>query len=292
MQPKKFRILSAITAGSLALAVAAITASSGTSHTATHAALAASASIDPSQLPDLGTCAPMKVGSQGPCVEALQYSLEAYGLKVDQDGQYGALTKRAVEAFQSEIGMTIDGIAGPKTIAALDRAANSPQSTPTRSFADCPVLDPNAYGTCVSRLQQELNAAGPYHLTYDSLFGQDTLTAVLDFQGRNHLPADGIVGPQVADLLDIQAGPEQVCLAKGGSMLPDGTCGSDGVVGAGKSVWECIQDMAGKDIVEALKKLDKSAEKAGEVIPESAFKEFMKKVGAPAEAFNCVYNGG
>ena len=50
--------------------------------------------------------------------------------------------------------------------------------------------------------------------------------------------------------------------------------------------------MAGKDIVEALKKMDKSAEKAGEVIPESAFKEFMKKVGAPAEAFNCVYNGG
>ena len=42
MQPKKFRILSAITAGSLALAVAAIMASSGTGHMATHAALARS----------------------------------------------------------------------------------------------------------------------------------------------------------------------------------------------------------------------------------------------------------
>ena len=283
MQSRKFRILSAVMAGSLALGVAAITISSGL----------ASASTDPSQLPDLGTCAPMNVGSQGPCVEALQYSLEAYGIKVGQDGQYGALTQRAVEAFQSEVGMTIDGIAGLQTIAALDRAANSPHSTPTRSFAGCPVLDPNASGTCVSRLQQELNAVGPYHLTYDGLFGQDTLTAVLDFQGRNHCPADGIVGPQnVADLLDIQAGPEQVCLAKGGSMLPDGTCGSDGAVGAGKSVWDCIQDMAGKDLKEALENMDQSAEKAGEVIPESAFKEFMKKVGAPAEAFNCVYNGG
>ena len=35
MQPRKLRILSAITAGSLALAVVAITASSGTSQTAT-----------------------------------------------------------------------------------------------------------------------------------------------------------------------------------------------------------------------------------------------------------------
>jgi hypothetical protein len=41
MQPRKFRILYAITAGSLALAVVAITASSGTSQTATHAAFAA-----------------------------------------------------------------------------------------------------------------------------------------------------------------------------------------------------------------------------------------------------------
>jgi hypothetical protein len=59
MQPRKFRILSVITAGSLALAVAAATASSGTSQPATHAALAArtesfpavnSAVIPPGQL--------------------------------------------------------------------------------------------------------------------------------------------------------------------------------------------------------------------------------------------------
>ena len=41
MQPRKFCTLSAITAGSLTLAAVAITASSGTSQTATHAALAA-----------------------------------------------------------------------------------------------------------------------------------------------------------------------------------------------------------------------------------------------------------
>jgi hypothetical protein len=41
MQPRKFRILSAITAGSLTLAAVAITASSGTSQTATHAAFTA-----------------------------------------------------------------------------------------------------------------------------------------------------------------------------------------------------------------------------------------------------------
>ena len=59
MQLRRFRMLSAITAGSLALAVVAVAASSGTSQTITHAALAAgsgsfspvsSAGIPPGQL--------------------------------------------------------------------------------------------------------------------------------------------------------------------------------------------------------------------------------------------------
>jgi hypothetical protein len=52
----KFRLLSAITVGRLTLAVVAITASSGTSRTATHAALAAQIeSFPPVNLDDCPT---------------------------------------------------------------------------------------------------------------------------------------------------------------------------------------------------------------------------------------------
>ena len=74
MQPRKFRILSAITAGSLTLAAVAITASSGTSQTATHAALAArTESFPPVNLDD---CPILRTGyPTGPCVAQLQTDL-------------------------------------------------------------------------------------------------------------------------------------------------------------------------------------------------------------------------
>ena len=50
-----------------------------------------------------------------------------------------------------------------------------------------------------------LNASAPgpegYDLTPDGKFGRLTRIAVLDFQGRNHLPADGNVGPVTANAL-------------------------------------------------------------------------------------------
>ena len=74
MQPRKFRILSAIMAGSLTLAVVAITASSGTSQTATNTALAAKTETFPPV--NLNDCPTLHTGyPTGGCVAQLQTDL-------------------------------------------------------------------------------------------------------------------------------------------------------------------------------------------------------------------------
>ena len=110
---------------------------------------------DPSQLPNLTTCRTMKMGSKGPCVEALQYSLIIVGMNVIQDGIFGPQTRGAVVAFQSQAHLQQDGIAGPQTIAALDRMANSPE--PSRSFWGCPQLKVGVTSPCVRRFRYEFN---------------------------------------------------------------------------------------------------------------------------------------
>lgn len=63
----------------------------------------------------------LRSGSKGQSVLQLQQRLMElgyYGNKLDSS--YGKNTKAAVEAFQRDHGLTADGIAGPKTLAALD----------------------------------------------------------------------------------------------------------------------------------------------------------------------------
>lgn len=52
----------------------------------------------------------------------LQWNLSALGFNVAQDGQFGSETRQAVMDFQSTWGLTVDGIAGPMTQAAIQEA--------------------------------------------------------------------------------------------------------------------------------------------------------------------------
>jgi pyruvate/2-oxoglutarate dehydrogenase complex dihydrolipoamide acyltransferase (E2) component len=80
-------------------------------------------------------------------------------------------------------------------------------STASGSFAGCPTLsEGHSSGDCVIRLQNDLDVVNSgYHLQSDGIFGRDTRIAVIDFQGRNHLGADGIVGSATADELTRQS---------------------------------------------------------------------------------------
>lgn len=66
-----------------------------------------------------------KVGSQGDEVRAIQQKLADLGYGVKVDGIYGSATKKAVIAFQKANGLTADGIAGQKTLAALGISGGS-----------------------------------------------------------------------------------------------------------------------------------------------------------------------
>ena len=81
-----------------------------------------------------------KVGSQGDEVRAIQQKLADLGYGVKVDGVYGSATKNAVTAFQKANGLTADGIAGQKTLAALGVTGNSGgsgsgSSSPIGSFS-------------------------------------------------------------------------------------------------------------------------------------------------------------
>ncbi len=101
------------------------------------------------------------------------------------DGRYGPLTTAAVERFQANHALHVDGIVGPVTRQAL-RAG--------------PVLtlgagEGNAHGSpAVAHLQRQLKRAGFGPGPVDGRFGPRTEHALLAFQRSRHLAADGIAG--------------------------------------------------------------------------------------------------
>ena len=132
----KFRVLTAIAAGSLALATVGIGASSGTGHKDTHPALAAQTQSFPAV--NLDACPALHTGSSSAeCVAQLQTDLNSIpGNHLVVDGTFGSQTYNAVIAFQEAHGLKQDGIAGTDTKMALDAALSVP--TPTVPAATSP----------------------------------------------------------------------------------------------------------------------------------------------------------
>lgn len=59
-----------------------------------------------------------------------------------------------------------------------------------------PTIKEGSKGPAVSEAQDLLNKKGNYGLAVDGVFGAKTKIAVIDFQTKNALTADGIIGPQ------------------------------------------------------------------------------------------------
>ena len=67
----------------------------------------------------------LKEGSTGPAVVRLQIKLKKVGFNPGRaDGDFGPATTAALIGFQKSAGLLADGIAGPRTLAALKLAAN------------------------------------------------------------------------------------------------------------------------------------------------------------------------
>lgn len=99
----------------------------------------------------------LQVGDAGPAVTALQQRLAIAGYyQGPVDGTFGPQTEAAVLAFQQARGLTVDGIAGPATLAAL---ANAPQAIAQTSPPATPSANPQGSAQPVS--PQPITAAPP-----------------------------------------------------------------------------------------------------------------------------------
>jgi len=70
-------------------------------------------------------------GDRGAQVLMIQKKLRSYGYKVNVDGVYGKETVRAVQRFQADKGLQIDGVVGPNTYLRLT-GAKMPQSSASK----------------------------------------------------------------------------------------------------------------------------------------------------------------
>lgn len=62
---------------------------------------------------------PLRHGQRSQAVRELQRQLNRRGAGLELDGHYGDTTEAAVRAHQAQVGLVVDGIAGPKTLGSL-----------------------------------------------------------------------------------------------------------------------------------------------------------------------------
>jgi peptidoglycan hydrolase-like protein with peptidoglycan-binding domain len=140
-------------------------------------------------------------GSTGEDVRTVQYLVTAQGHPTGVDGDFGPLTKAAVEAFQSSRGLGVDGIVGPQTWPQLIIEVQQGSS-----------------GDAVRAVQSQIHSRGDgaNQISIDGIFGPVTDGAVRAFQTLLGLSVDGIVGPQTWNHLvnGYLAAPDPVTAAK------------------------------------------------------------------------------
>lgn len=128
----------------------------------------------------------LRSGSSGAAVKDLQTRLKAAGRYTDAiDGKFGPNTLNAVKSFQRSVGLTVDGVVGPRTWGAL--VSRDLNGTTLRSGQE---------SNQVKILQRSLNAFLGSGLSVDGKFGPATQAAVKKYQSSRGLAADGIVGPK------------------------------------------------------------------------------------------------
>ena len=162
----------------------------------------------------------------GSDVSSVQTRLKALGYYLGNiDGHYGTGTIAAVVAFQAAHGLSADGNAGAQTFAVLyspnAKAAGTSGSGSTGStgstgntgstgstgttsgYGTVPTrtLRKGYQGTDVASVQTRLKTLGYYLGTVDGVYGNGTVAAVVAFQAKHGLTADGKAGSQTYAML-------------------------------------------------------------------------------------------
>lgn len=139
----------------------------------------------------------MRKGDTGAAVADLQSRLNRLGFPADDPpGLFGDATVAAVLSFQAERGLPSDGQCDRATWSAVVEAGFRLGSR--LLYRRTPMLR----GDDVAELQSRLSRLGFDPGRVDGIFGDQTVTALTDFQRNAGLPADGFLGRRTLDELD------------------------------------------------------------------------------------------
>lgn len=145
----------------------------------------------------------LREGMGGQDVLYTQDRLAALGyLTGISDGQYGAATKAAVQAFQKKNGLSIDGVVGTNTRKRLfsDGAIGAKETAQPDGVGERK-LKLGMTGDDVKAVQTKLIALGYLTGKADGTYGAATESAIRRFQTRNGLKSDGICGDDTVKAL-------------------------------------------------------------------------------------------
>lgn len=153
----------------------------------------------------------LRIGAHNSAVKTAQQHLIAHGYDVGSagaDGWFGEGTLKAVKAFQKDKSLTVDGVIGSATWVALNKDPEKKEepAQPVQPSTTRPTIGVGDSGTYVKEAQSMLKKLGYDIGSYgvDGVFGNSTKGAVLNFQKKNSLDADGIIGPITWSALDKQ----------------------------------------------------------------------------------------
>ncbi|MGO4890242.1 peptidoglycan-binding protein [Anaerobacillus sp. MEB173] len=165
----------------------------------------------------------LRVGSSGQAVTELQNQLRAAGVfNQEATGYFGEVTKKAVEQFQNNNNLTVDGIVGPQTWSrlsgvkseerAVQQVSNSntspnPTATPPAAAPQPtqpePLIKIGTSGQAVTQLQNNLASAGHFNRSATGYFGTVTEEAIRSFQREQGLTANGLYTVETAAQLTL-----------------------------------------------------------------------------------------
>lgn len=140
----------------------------------------------------------LKRGMTSNDVKTMQQKLRDLGfMTAGATGFYGSATQAAVESFQKANNLSADGIAGPATQAKLfgnDASKAGSTSTDVTNTKDYSTLKQGMKSAAVTTMQKKLRELGYMTANATGYYGTATKAAVVAFQKKNGLSADGVAG--------------------------------------------------------------------------------------------------
>ncbi len=133
----------------------------------------------------------------------LQFLLSKNGFDPGEiDGVAGASTKNAIIRAQQALGLTADGVAGSRTITALEMALEKSATEPPANSSASQAEAPRPKSAAVMNLQKRLADRGFYNGSVDGVMGSQTRAAIVAAQTAYNLTPDGVAGSQTLAALE------------------------------------------------------------------------------------------